>query len=88
MAADHPPKPRSARPADRGIPALRRWPGIPAVSRRRFLAGTSALALAPALPLTFDAAAPAAAPAGDDRSWRGEPFDDGTYFDDGYGWVD
>jgi hypothetical protein len=19
---------------------------------------------------------------------RGEPFDDGTYFDDGYGWVD
>jgi hypothetical protein len=33
------------------------------------------------------AVAPAAAAIAPDDE-RGEPFDDGTWFDDGYGWVD
>jgi hypothetical protein len=47
-------------------------------TRRRLLAGTAGLVAAP----SFGAAA---IRADDDR---GEPFDDGTFFDDGYGWTD
>lgn len=53
------------------------------LTRRRLLATTAAAAVCP---LPALAANLAASPiAGLDR---GEPFDDGTYFDDGFGWVD
>lgn len=55
-----------------------------ALQRRMFLTGASATALLAANALSAMAA--------DDRKIydpaRGMPFDDGTWFDDGYGWVD
>ncbi len=47
-------------------------------TRRRLLAGTACLAAAPSI------GAAAIVLDGD----RGQPFDDGTFFDDGYGWTD
>jgi hypothetical protein len=51
-------------------------------TRRQVLASVSALSLAATLP---DLAEGGEVPKPEER---GEPFDDGTYFDDGYGWVD
>lgn len=51
-----------------------------ALTRRRLLAGASFIGLTAALTLIDVEQLPAAE--------RGEPFDDGTWFDDGYGWVD
>ncbi len=51
------------------------------LTRRRLLAGTALLAVA-----TLAVTPVAATIVADDE--RGEPFDDGTWFDDGYGWVD
>ena len=51
-----------------------------AATRRQVLLGGSALALVAAAS-TLAAAEPV-------LEERGEPFDDGTWFDDGYGWVD
>jgi hypothetical protein len=59
-------------------------PSIPiALTRRRLVATTAALAVCPlpALPANLPVEPIAAID-------RGEPFDDGTYFDDGFGWVD
>ena len=50
-------------------------PDGPAATRRELLLAAAAVV----------AAGPAEALAGPER---GEPFDDGTWFDDGYGWVD
>jgi hypothetical protein len=49
--------------------------------RRTFLATASAMALATSMGIAGRVAA-------SDTSWRGEPFSDGTFFDDGTGWVD
>lgn len=65
-------------PVGEGRPASE---GVPAVDRRGLLLGVSALAVG-----TLGATVNEAAASGE--AWRGEPFDDGTYFDDGYGWVD
>ena len=54
--------------------------GGPVVDRRGLLLGLGALAFGELVPRKGDAAAP-------EEPWRGEPFDDGSYFDDGYGWV-
>jgi hypothetical protein len=48
-------------------------------SRRGFLVGSTMLATTAWW--SPGAAVPAAA-------WRGEPFDDGWFFDDGFGWSD
>ncbi len=50
----------------------------PGITRRDVLLGATA---AVALATTEAQALPTGAE-------RGEPFDDGTWFDDGYGWVD
>ncbi len=65
----------SISPAERHSSVLLR------LTRRRLLAGTALLA---ATALTATTLAAAVVPDDD----RGEPFDDGTWFDDGYGWVD
>lgn len=55
--------------------------GSAGLDRRAFLAGTGAAASGLGLGTLPLAAEPA-------PEERGEPFDDGTYFDDGYGWID
>ena len=47
------------------------------LTRRTLLASTAALSVVATFPTLATAAID-----------RGEPFDDGTFFDDGYGWVD
>lgn len=53
------------------------------LTRRRLLATTAAIAIFPLPTLATDTALPPIAAID-----CGEPFDDGTYFDDGSGWVD
>jgi hypothetical protein len=60
-------------------------PPVSATRRDVLLAGGAASAAVLVLGAGDGASAPAAVPNG---SERGQPFDDGTYFDDGYGWVD
>jgi hypothetical protein len=53
-----------------------------AIRRRAVLAGASAMALLAGATRSGATVAPRATPT------RGLPFDDGTWFDDGTGWVD
>jgi hypothetical protein len=56
-------------------------PSALAITRRRLLESSSAAALAlGAVPITACVARAPTSP--------GEPFDDGTFFDDGTGWVE
>jgi hypothetical protein len=50
----------------------------PEATRRAVLLGAAATVVATSTDM----------PALEQDAGRGKPFDDGTYFDDGYGWVD
>jgi hypothetical protein len=50
----------------------------PEATRRAVLLGAAATVVASSTDV----------PALEQDDGRGEPFDDGTFFDDGYGWVD
>jgi hypothetical protein len=60
-------------------------PPVTATRRDVLLAGGAASAALLVAGAGNGASAPVAVP---NEPERGQPFDDGTYFDDGYGWVD
>jgi hypothetical protein len=73
------------RPSPEPPDAVVQPPPVSATRRDVLLAGGAASAALLVLGAGDGASAPAAVLNGPER---GQPFDDGTYFDDGYGWVD